>query len=126
MNSYAEQYANAKKAGELRRLAPKLIKFEEGAVIVGRYVDREIVKSKNEEIPDSYRYIVDTDDGLVSFFISNAFDRSQGGLLKPDKVYAFENRGKVPWKETQSMWDIAVYPLNGEEDEEESEEEEES
>jgi len=56
---------------------------------------------------------VDTDSGLVSFFTSNAFDKSQGALLKEGNVYAFENHGKVPWKENQSMWDIACYLLEG-------------
>lgn len=111
--TYAELYARKKEAGELKRIAPKLLKFEEGVTIVGSYVGREVVPSKNENIPDSYRYIVDTDEGLVSFFTSNAFDKSQGALLKEGNVYAFENRGKVPWKENQSMWDIACYLLEG-------------
>jgi hypothetical protein len=109
--SYAELYAQAKEAGELKRLAPKLIKFEEGVTIIGKYVQREIVPSKNEEIPDSYRYVVDTDDGLVSFFTSNAFDKSQGSVLEEGKIYAFVNNGKIPWKESQTMWDIACYLL---------------
>lgn len=109
--SYAEQYAKAKQDGALKRIAPKLIKFEEDNLIVGVYKGREIVPSKNEKIPDSYRYIVDTDEGLVSFFTSNAFDKSQGGILEEGEVYAFENNGKIPWKEGQEMWDIAAYKL---------------
>lgn len=111
--SYAELYSAKKEAGALKRIAPKLIKFEEGITVVGRYVHREIVESKNENIPDSYRYVVDTDEGLVSFFTSNAFDKSQGAILREGNVYAFENRGKIPWKENQTMWDIACFLLEG-------------
>jgi len=119
--SYAEKFARMKEAGTLKRLAPKLLKFAEGMTIVGEYVTREIVKSKNDDIPDSYRYIVDTDDGLVSFFVSNAFDRSQGALLIEGKPYAFVNNGKIPWKEGQTMWDIAAFPLFGDNKDEEEE-----
>jgi len=122
--TYAERYARLKEEGKLKRLSPKLIKFAEGVTVVGEYITREIVKSKNEDIPDSYRYIVDTDDGLVSFFTSNAFDRSQGPVLTEGKPYAFVNSGKIPWKEGQTMWDIAAYKLEEEEDGEEEEEEE--
>lgn len=110
--TYAERYARLKEEGKLVRLAPKLVKFVEGMTIVGEYITREIVPSKNKDIPDSYRYVVDTDDGLVSFFASNAFDRSQGGLLEEGKAYAFTNAGKVPWKGDQTMWDISVYALD--------------
>jgi len=104
--TYAEQAEKAEKAGEVVRLTSSFYKLVEGEVLIGKFISRTLINSKDKKLPDYYRYQIDTDEGPLDVLLSGAFDRDYGGSLKPGGVYRFTHKGKVPLKGGHSWSDI--------------------
>ena len=94
--TYAEQAAQAVKDGTVERLTTEMLKFEEGDVLIGKFISREKIASKKKKLPDFYRYYFDTDDGPINVLFSAAFDNDVGARLKGGSVYQFKHKGVVP------------------------------
>lgn len=108
---YQEQYDQAKAAGELHQMEPSMLKFEEGMLIIGEFVERTLVESKDKKMENSYRYLFESDDGPISFFVSGAFDKRQGTQLEVGVVYAIEYKEKRDIGGGRTFKDIRTYPL---------------
>jgi len=93
--TYAEQAEKAVKAGSVERLTTEIYKFVEGNILIGKFINREIVKSTKKNLPDFYRYYFDTDDGPVSVLFAQAFDNDTGAKLKGGCVYQLTHKGKI-------------------------------
>jgi len=93
--SYAEQAEKAIKAKSVERLTTEIYKFVEGNILIGKFISREIVKSKKKDLPDFFRYYFDTDDGPVSVLFSQAFDNDTGAKLKGGCVYQMTHKGVI-------------------------------
>lgn len=93
--SYAEQAEKAIKDGAVERLTTEIYKFVEGNVLIGKFLSREKVLSKDKKLPDFFRYHIDTDDGPVSVLFSGAFDNDTGAKLKGGAVYQFTHKGNM-------------------------------
>ena len=92
---YDKMYEEAKAAGNLHHMAPRQIKFKEGDVICGKFLERELLKSKDSKMPDFYVYTFERNDETVRFPISGAYDKSDGANLKEGGVYALEYLGML-------------------------------
>jgi len=116
---YDKMYKEAKAAGNLHHMAPRQIKFKKGDVVVGKFLGREELKSKDPKMPDYYVYMFERNDETVRFPISGAYDRADGASLKEGGVYALEYLEmhqlgpKKQWKEVDTI--IISEPGNGEE-----------
>jgi len=122
---YDKLYEEAKEKGNLRHLAPRQIKLKEGDVIVGKYLGRELFKSKESKMPDFYIYTFERTDETVRFPISGAFDKNLGARLMEGGIYALDYRGKLDIGKGKSFKEIDVIVISepGENGEGEKEEE---
>jgi len=127
---YDKMYEDVKKSGKERHMAPRQLKLKEGDVIVGKFIGRDLLKSKDSKMPDFYVYTFERTSETVRFPVSGAFDNSLGAQLKVDGIYALEYRGKLDIGKGKQMKEIDVIIISepgddSVEDEEEHEEEEE-
>jgi len=106
---YDKLYEEAKKAGKLKHMAPKQIKFKEGDVICGKFLGREEMQSKDPKMGPYYIYTFERTEETVRFPISGSYDKGDGSLLKVDGVYALDfvgirdiGKGKH-WKEVDTI-----------------------
>jgi len=106
---YDKMYEDAKASGNLKHMAPKQIKFAEGDVIVGKFLGRELIKSKEPKMPDFYVYTFERTEETVRFPVAGSYDKGDGALLKEGGVYALEfvgmrdiGKGKQ-WKEVDTI-----------------------
>lgn len=108
--SFQEQYEAAKKAETVRRLSPRRIKFEEGDVVVGEYRGRTELESTKKGMPNFFVYTFFTDDGPVQFPVSQSFDKTQGGDLVREGVYALHHGGyqKLDEKRQVKIVDVDI------------------
>jgi len=106
---YDKMYEEAKASGSLRHMTPKQIKFKKGDVIVGKFLERELLKSKDPKMPDYYIYIFEQNNETVRFPVSGAYDKADGASLKEGGVYALEYLEmhqlgpKKQWKEVDTI-----------------------
>jgi len=106
---YDKMYEEAKASGNLHHMTPRQIKFNKGDVICGKFLNRELLKSKDPKMPDFYVYTFERKDETVRFPISGAYDKSDGSLLKEGGVYALEYLEmhqlgpKKQWKEVDTI-----------------------
>lgn len=126
---YDKMYEEVKKSGNMRHMAPRQLKLKEGDVVVGKYLARELLKSKDSKMPDFYVYTFERTNETVRFPVSGVFDRGLGAQLKEGGIYALEYRGKLDIGKGKQMNEIDVIIISepdddSVEDEEESEEEE--
>jgi len=92
---YDKMYEEVKKSGKVRHMAPRQIKFNKGDIIVGQFLGRELLKSKDPKMPDFYVYTFERSEETVRFPISGAYDKSDGANLKVGGVYALEYLGML-------------------------------
>ena len=116
---YEKQYEELKASGKARHMAPRQLKFKEGDVIVGKFLEREQLKSKDPKMPDFYVYTFERNEETVRFPVSGAYDKGDGANLKEGGVYALEYLGMLDlgkgkqFKEVDTI--IISEPGNGEE-----------
>jgi len=127
---YDAMYEEVKKSGKVRHMAPRQIKFKEGDVIVGKFVERELLKSKDPKMPDFYVYTFERSEETVRFPISGAYDKSDGANLKVGGVYALEYLGMLDLGKGKQFKEVDTIIItepgeNGEEEENGDEEGEE-
>ena len=92
---YDKMYEDAKASGKMRHMAPRQIKFKQGDVICGKFLERELLKSKDPKMPDFYVYTFERNEETVRFPISGAYDKSDCANLKEGGVYALEYLGML-------------------------------
>lgn len=118
---YDKMYEDVKKSGKVRHMAPRQIKFKQGDVIVGKFLGRELLKSKDSKMPDFYVYTFERSEETVRFPISGAYDKSDGANLKEGGVYALEYLGMLDLGKGKQFKEVDTIIItepgeNGEED----------
>ena len=93
--SYEDIAARAKSAGHIESLTARLIKWSKGTRVVGRYLGRELRKSKKAKLPDYYSYNIETDSGPMAFLGGQAFDANAGAKMVEGEIYDITFEGKV-------------------------------
>lgn len=93
MTNYDELYKKALDDGTLVHLEPQRVKLEEGNIIIGRFLGRDLCPTKKRKMPDYYLYNLETNTGAVRFPVSQAFDKGPGAKLEEGKIYALEYIG---------------------------------
>jgi len=88
MSDYDKMYQDQKEAGTLRHIAPRMLKLKKDEVISGKYVGRELIKSKDPKMSDYYMYTFERVEDVVRFPVSGHFDKNMGALIQPGGVYA--------------------------------------
>ena len=119
---YDKMYEDVKKSGKVRHMAPRQIKFKEGDVIVGKFLSRELLKSKDPKMPDFYVYTFERSEETVRFPISGAYDKSDGANLKEGGVYALEYLGMLDLGKGKQFKEVDTIIITEPGDEEEGEE----
>ena len=114
---YDKMYADVKASGEVRHMRPRQIKFKEGDVIVGKFLGRELLKSKDPKMPDFYVYTFERTNETVRFPVSGVFDKSDGAALIENGVYALEYLGKLDLGKGKEMKEIDTIIISEPEDE---------
>jgi hypothetical protein len=102
MATYEEMAQKAMEAGEAEYVSERQRKLAVGEVLIGKFVDREHMTSKDKNMPDFFRYHFEDDEGPVSYLFSQAFDKTSrerlvtGGIyyIKFDKVVALDAKRK--------------------------------
>jgi len=125
---YDAMYEEVKKSGNVRHMRPRQIKFKEGDVIVGKFLGREELTSKDPKMPNFFVYTFERANETVRFPVSGVFDKNDGSNLKVGGVYALEYLGKLDLgkgKEMKEIDTIIISEPEDEEGEENGEEEEE-
>jgi hypothetical protein len=125
MADYEQMFEEAKKSGNLRHMRPQQIKLKEGDVIVGKFLGREAIKSKDTKMSDYYMYTFERTDQTVRFAVSGHYDTHDGAQLKVDGVYALEYRGKLDLDKGKTFKDVDTIIITEPKDETEDEEEDE-
>jgi len=111
MSDYDQMYQDQKEAGTLRHMAPRMLKLKKDEVVAGKYVGRELVKSKIAKYPDYYMYTFERVEEVVRFPISGHFDKNMGALIKPGGVYAITFLGKQDIGKGKQFKEIDVMVL---------------
>lgn len=126
---YDKMYEESKAAGTLKHMRPRFMKLKEGDVIAGRFLGRELVKSKDPKKPDYYIYNFERTNEEVRFPVSGHYDQNDGARLKEGGIYALEYRSKLDLDKGKTFKDVDTIIISepgddSVEDEEETEEEE--
>lgn len=91
---YRDKATAALNQGAAKAVSEQQLKLEEGQDLVGRFLERELIKSKKSRMPDFYRYRFELDEGPATVIFSNSFDKMDGARLKPGKIYFIKYEGK--------------------------------
>lgn len=101
--NYQEALAKAKKAGSVNRLSSNRKDLAIGDEIVGKFLHRDLIKSKQKEYPDSYRYSFDLDEGPADLFFSGHFDKTVGADFHEGCVYHIRYDDKLDIGKNQTF-----------------------
>ncbi len=93
--NYQEALAKAKESGMTNRLSSNRLDLAIGDEIVGKYINRVLIKSTKKQYPDSFRYSFELDEGPADLFFSNSFDNTVGSDLHGDHIYHIKYDDKV-------------------------------
>ena len=117
MSDYDKMYQDQKEAGTLRHMAPRMLKLKKDEVVCGKYVGRELIKSKDSKMPDYHVYTFERVEEMVRFPVSGHFDKNMGALIKPGGVYAITFLGKQDIGKGKQFKEIDVMVLQDPPDE---------
>jgi len=87
---YEELLKQGEKAGTVKHLAPQMIRLKKGDMIVGEYLGREELESKDSKMPNYFMYHFECTNGPVRFKLSGSYDQGVGVKLKIGGVYAIK------------------------------------
>jgi len=85
---YEKLLKEAESAGTAKHLAPQMIRLKKGDTVVGTYLGRDEVESKDSKMPNYFMYRFECTQGPVRFKTSGSYDQGQGASLKIGGVYA--------------------------------------
>lgn len=111
MSDYDKMYQDQKEAGALRHMAPRMLKLKRDEVVCGKYVRRELLKSKDSKMPDYFVYTFERVEETVRFPVSGHFDKNMGALIMPGGVYAITFLGKQDIGKGKQFKEIDVMVL---------------
>ena len=95
MNSYASMYQKAQEEGTLQALTPVFHKWSnDEPLVIGEYVSREEVPSKQNPENKFWNIIFKTDAGLTSFNLSQFVEESAEIRMEEGHIYAVEFKGR--------------------------------
>lgn len=117
MSDYDKMYEEQKEAGTLRHMAPRMLKLKKDEPVAGKYMGRELLKSKDAKMPDYYVYTFERVEETVRFPVSGHFDKNMGALIQPGGVYAIVFLGKQDIGKGKQFKDIDVVVLQDPPDE---------
>lgn len=94
MQGYERMYKDAEKKGDAKQVSHEFYQWEEeGQVLIGRLLEFDVIESKEYE-KTYYRYIFDTDDGLMGVICGAMFDRMVDEKELVGKVLRIEYQGQ--------------------------------
>jgi len=93
MGTYSDAAKAALATGKATSVSTEMLRFAEGMEVVGEYLGRELIPSKKRKQPDFYRYSVRTDNGVVTFLASAAYDKTTGAALEEGRIFLFIHKG---------------------------------
>lgn len=113
METYAKQYADAKKANNLTELTAIYKKWEKkGDFIIGAYVGQnEVTSGLNAKLYN--QYLFDTDQGLTKFHLGKGADLEIGKILAEGRVYHIEFTGQIKIKGGRNVNTFTCVELGG-------------
>lgn len=116
MKTYAEQYELAAADNKAVDRVTEYLTLEEGQVLIGKLLDIEEFEG-NQEMGSCKRYIIDSDDGLVSLLLGQATDKQLENHLQIGEGIYVMYRGKIRIAGGQKQvnkYVVRSFPLNGE------------
>ena len=85
---YEKLLKEAESAGTAKHLAPQMVRLKKGDTVVGAYLGRDEIESKDAKMPNYFMYRFECTQGPVRFKLSGSYDQGQGSQLKIGGVYA--------------------------------------
>ena len=106
--TYAEQYAQAKESHGVKEISYMAKKLKEGDSVLGRYITRELIASKKDNMPDFYRYDFDTDEGVQGYLFAGSFDKTTGEMMEENHIYCvtFVGQRKLDKNRTVNVFEV--------------------